>query len=318
MHIDPHVHCRDWNQSYKATIKSVTTLARSQGVKAIFDMPNTDPQITTRELVERRIKTAQEEGCLEGYYLYIGMTAEPNQIKEAVETVKTNPRVVGIKMYAGKSVGNLAITDENIQREIYSQLSKLGYDGVLIVHCEKESLFKTNLWNPAEPSSWNLARPIKAEVASVKDQINFARETNFQGHLHITHITSPEAVDLVNNAKRYLRITCGATTHHLKLSTSDMVGKEGLMLKVNPPLRDSQTVKTLRAYLKSGKIDWIETDHAPHTEKEKLVDYMSGIPSLESYSRFLDELKRDGFTEQQIKDLTYTNIKKVFTKVRDV
>ena len=89
-HIDPHVHCRDWSQSYKATIKSVTELARSQGIVAIFDMPNTEPPILTKALVEKRLQTAIDENCIDGYYLYMGITSKPEQIREAVETFNSN------------------------------------------------------------------------------------------------------------------------------------------------------------------------------------------------------------------------------------
>lgn len=319
LHVDPHVHCRDWKQSYKATIKSVTELARSQGVKAIFDMPNTDPPIISKELVEKRIKTAEEEECLDDYYLYIGITKYPEQIKEAVEVVKTNPKVVGIKMFAGKSVGDLTIPDESDQARVYEELSQLNYDGVLAVHCEKESLFRMNLWNPNNPQSWNFARPIESEIESVKDQIRFAKRAGFKGTLHICHISTPEAVEIIQKAKNDLHITCGVTPHHLSYSTLNMKGRKGLMYKVNPPLRDNSKVKTLRDYLKQGKIDWIETDHAPHTRQEKLYpltgEYMSGIQSLRFYSLFLNDLRKEGFTENQIYELTYGNIKRVFRKI---
>src|SRR5271155_2706758 len=119
IHIDPHVHCRDWDQAYKATIKSVTETARRQGVVAIIDMPNTAPPIITEELVNRRLQTAESEGCLKGYYLYIGATSDPEQLKKAAKIVETNPRVLGMKLYAGKSVGDLEISSEEGQRKVY-------------------------------------------------------------------------------------------------------------------------------------------------------------------------------------------------------
>jgi dihydroorotase len=83
---------------------------------------------------------------------------------------------------------------------------------------------------------------------------------------------------------------------------------------MNPPLRSKRDVDGLREYLKQGKIDWIETDHAPHTIGEKLHDgYPSGYPSLYLYKycieKFLPEL---GLTKNQIKNLTFNNIVKAF------
>lgn len=278
-----------------------------------------NPPIISRDLAEKRIKLAEEENCLDGYYLYIGITPDPKQIAETVKVVNTNPRVVGFKMYAGSSVGNLAIISEADQARVYRELAQADYDGVLVVHCEKESLFHMDLWNPDNPQSWNSVRPPEAEIESVKDQIRFAKEAGFKGNLHIAHISSPEAVEIVQEAKNDLKITCGVTPSHASLSTSDMKGRKGLMYKVNPPLREYSTMRELRRLLKEGKIDCIETDHAPHTRQEKRYplknEYMSGIQSMWFYQPFLDSLRKDGFKENQINELTYGNIKKVFVKI---
>ena len=314
MHIDPHVHCRDWNEAYKATLRSVTDLAKGQGVCAIFDMPNTDPPITSRELVEKRIETARQEGCLKGYYLYIGVTADPDQVREAVEVAEGNSRVVGLKMFACRSVGELSVIDERAQFSIFKELADARFDGVFAVHCEKENLFRMDLWDFNNPRSWNLARPPEAEVGSIRDQIKFAKEAHFKGILHICHVSTPETVRVIRRETE-LKITCGATPHHLRYSTLDMVGEDSLMYKVNPPLRDRQAMLLLRECLREGKIDWVETDHAPHTHVEKKAPpFPSGIQSLNDYASFLDSLIEDGVTREQVSELTYGNIKKIFGK----
>lgn len=322
MHIDPHVHCRDWDQSYKATIKSVTQLARSQGVVALADMPNTMPAIISRELVEKRIETAKKEGCLDGYYLYIGVTSDPDQIREAVDVVNTNPKVVGMKLYAGRSVGDLEVSSEDGQRMVYKILAQEDYTGVVALHCEKESLFRLDLWDPTKPYTWNLARPAAAEIESVKDQIKFAMQYKVKAHLHICHTSLPESVALVDKARSKIRISCGVTPHHLMLSTDDMHSEDGIEYKINPPLRDPKSVKKLNELLKDGKIDLIETDHTPHSKAEKTFDpnkppnaYMSGIPSLNNYSALMKKLEADGLSDQHIRNITYSNIKKIFTKI---
>lgn len=314
-YIDPHVHCRDWNQVYKATIASVIQLARSQGVVAIFDMPNTDPPIISGSLVNKRLELAQREGCLEGYYVWIGVIKDPDQIKEAVQVVRNNPRVVGMKMYAGRSVGDLAIISEEDQKNVYQILSKEKYEGVLAVHCEKESLFLADLWKPENPYSWTLSRPPEMEIDSIGDQISFAKEAGFEGTLHIAHISTPKGVRLVSDARRYMKITCGVTPHHLTMSSYSMKQDSGLLYKVNPPLRSVDEMEGMQESLKRGEIDWIETDHAPHIRLEKLgKPYLSGIPSLEEYRRFISWLSKQ-IPHQQVRNLTYDNIKRVFPKV---
>lgn len=318
--IDPHVHCRDWEQAYKATISSVMGLAASQGVSAVFDMPNTNPSITSLGLAKRRIETARQEGISGGYYLYLGVTGSAAQAAEAVSAHDSLPEVIGLKMFAGKSVGNLTV-EESAQRAVYRSLAEIGYRGVLAVHCEKESLSMMRLWDQTDPKSWNAARPPVMEVEAVKEQILYAKEERFKGILHICHISVPEAVKAVHAARMEIRITCGATPHHLMLSTADMDGLEGLRYKVNPPLREPLMASRLFEMLHDGMIDWIETDHAPHSPAEKafseLGEPMSGIPSLAGYAQFISNLQKSGFGEELIRSLTYLNIKRAFAKVTE-
>ncbi len=315
MRIDPHVHCRDWSQAYKSTIGGVVALAKSQGVGIIFDMPNTDPPIISADDVYRRLRTAEEQGVPKGYYLYIGATKDRAQIREAVAVAEKNPKVVGLKMYAGRSVGDLSVIEENDQRTVYETLANADYHGVIAVHCEKESLFRNGLWDPTRPETWNDARPEISEVESVRDQIKFVTQYGFKGTLHICHVSTPESVGLVQNARKNINVVCGATPHHLLYSTDDMA-ELGTMLKVNPPIRSAETRRGLMNELLDGRIDWIETDHAPHTAGEKLNEpYMSGIKSLEIYLKLIETLELIGMPKSRIEDLTYNNIAKVFSKV---
>ncbi len=320
-HIDPHVHCRDWLEHKKATIDEVMRLARGQGVYAIFDMPNTMPPVTTKRLVERRLHTARDEGCIDGYYLYIGATSNPGQLREAVAVAKSNEKVVRIKLYAGRSTGDLSVLDEDEQRLVYRILSSEGYRGAIAVHCEEEKLGRPELWIPERPATWNLAKPPEMEIKGVENQIKFVMEAGFEGHLHICHISTPEAVEIVDHARRKIRISCGSTPHHLTLSTDDMQEENGMMYKVNPPIRDKRMMLRLGELLREGKIDWIETDHAPHLEEKTYSSFrqpgsfMSGIRSLENYSTFIKGLANQGYSKEDIERLTYSNIKNVFAKV---
>lgn len=315
--IDPHVHCRDWNQSYKETIEHALFVAEKAGISGIFDMPNTNPPITSKELVEKRLEKADKFKSPVFYGLYVGLTPSPQQIREAVAAWKDFfPRVVGLKMYAGQSVGDLGIIKEEEQRLVYQTLSDEGYEGVLVVHCEKESLLKPDLWNPANPKSHSSARPLEAEIKSLEDQINFASEYSFKGRLHITHISVPESVLLVDNERQRgkIKVSCGLTPHHCFLN-QDLIpeSKEGLLYKVNPPLRTKESADNMLALLYQEKIDWIETDHAPHILEEKLNNpFLSGFPGLPFYPHFLIFLKEKGFSEQKIKALTHDNICKIF------
>lgn len=315
--IDPHVHCRDWDQKYKETIAHALGVAERAGISGIFDMPNTCPSITSRQLVEKRLEDADKVGSPVFYAVYAGLTANPDQIREVVNTWREFfPRVVGLKMFAGKSVGDLGIIKEDEQRLVYQTLADESFDGVLAVHCEKEALLKPGLWSPSNPKSHCYARPPEAEVKSIADQIRFATDYKFKGVLHIAHVSVPESVELVDSARKQgtISVSCGLTPHHCLLDYESLpCTQEGLLFKVNPPLRDRNSAEIMLQLLKDGKIDWIETDHAPHTLAEKLGNpYMSGFPGIPFYPLFIKYLRHQGFLDGQIAQLTHNNICSAF------
>ena len=307
--IDPHVHCRDGKQAYKETIKHIFEIAEKQGVEKIFDMPNTNPPILHERDIQERLRFVPENRK-ENYFLYIGATASRKQLEETVKCYDKYKEVVGIKLYAGKSVGNLAVTSIEDQRNVYNVLSSMSYKGVIAVHCEKEDYLKPKLWNPSSHFTHYYARPKEAEIESVKDQIKFAKEARFDGILHIVHVSCPESVEIVDKARKEIKITCGVTPHHILWNNEILNRPDGLLYKMNPPLRDKEDVVKLRQYLKKGKIDWIETDHAPHAIGEKLFSpYLSGYPSLYLYKDFVNEfLPSIGLDNDLIRRLTFGNI----------
>ncbi len=200
--IDPHVHLRDWRQASKETLRHGLSVAYRAGLDGVFEMPNTDPPLTTREAILRRIDDADAAMRAAGislfHGLYAGVTAVPHQIEEVVRAWRELfPRVVGLKLFAGHSTGNMGIIDPREQGLVYRTLTALGFNGVLAVHCEKESLLKPAEWDPARPVTHARARPPAAEVASVDDQKGFARAAGFAGTLHVCHVSTPWAVDLV-------------------------------------------------------------------------------------------------------------------------
>ncbi len=312
MRIDPHVHCRDGRQNYKETIEHVFRLCDQQRIDMIFDMPNADPPVLRTGDLENRLALVPRNDMLR-YRVFLGATADENQLKEAVALAKECKQVAGLKLYAGQSVGALAVCAENDQRKIYETLAALDYRGVLAVHCEKESLCKT-AFDPQKPVTHCFCRPVQAETRSIEDQVRFARDSGFHGVLHVCHISAAESVALVRAARAQIKITCGVTPHHLLWSNVQMSSRDGLLYKVNPPLREITDCITLRRALKAGDIDWIETDHAPHPISEKLyAPYASGYPSICLYGDLVDNiLPMWGLNESMIRSVTCDNIKKIF------
>jgi dihydroorotase len=321
--IDPHVHLRDGAQSAKETVRHGLEVAWRAGLDAVFEMPNTDPALTDRRTILRRLELADRavrdlgEPIFHG--LYAGLTASPAQREEVVRVQRELfPRVVGLKLFAGHSTGNMGIVEEAEQRAVYNHLAELGFTGVLAVHCEKESMMRRRAdgspdWDPARPVTHAAARPPEAETASVEDQIKFSAEAGFQGHLHICHASVAETVGLVRRAADGgRRISCALTPHHALLHSGLMEAEDGILWKCNPPLRTAALQERMLALLLEGRIDWIETDHAPHGLRDKREGFASGIPVLPFLPRFLSALRSRGAGGLLLDRLTHEAVCAVF------
>ena len=304
--IDPHVHLRDWGQSSKETILHGMSIAAEAGFTRLFDMPNTSPACTDRDTILSRLADGGESAEKTGvsYHLYAGLTQDPEQVKEmAAVHDELFPLVIGLKMFAGQSTGNMGIIGRDRQRIVFSALAEAGYSGVLAVHAEKEELMKPGLFVPGRWETHSEARPAEAETGSVADLIELATETGFRGTLHICHVSAASTIELVRHRRRSssFRITMGATPHHALLSTADAAVHDRY-LKMNPPLRSASDRDAVFRALADGTIDWAESDHAPHTiaDKEKGA---SGIPGIPGMLLLLSKLRESGVPEQRLEDI---------------
>ena len=314
--IDPHEHCRDEEQKRKATIAEVLCLALSQGVGIVYDMPNTERPVIDRYRVWERLALVPK-GQENRYRLYVGLTDEVEQILEALWCYDNIPEVIGLKMFCGRSVGNLTVIEPDAQRMVYRILAEQGYTGPLALHCEDEQMMNAEIFKWDNPITHGWARPIEAEESSVYNQIMFALAERFKGKIHICHVSSPLSVILIQWAKGLsLRISCGVTPHHIMWDEGKMSGPDGLDYKMNPPLRPLEVVVMLRQMLCRGMIDVIETDQAAHTAEEKRPPQcLSGYPSLTLYRQFVTEfLPSLGLQAIQIKALTHDNVIRIFDK----
>lgn len=329
--IDPHVHLRDWGQAEKETLAHGIAVARESGLDAVFDMPNTDPPLTEPQAVRRRLAEADAVitslGGAFRYGMFCGATPDPAQLERMVELyhgerLGRNGRaagIVGFKLYAGPSTGTLAASEREAQALIYRTLTGLGYGGVLTVHCEKASLFRrrpdgSDDWDPAHPRSFARTRPPESEVASVRDQIELAEEAGFGGTLHIAHVSVPESVRLLEEARERVsfRLSCEATPHHLLAAEEALAGSSGMLFKTNPPLRPEYMRAELYEYLTAGRIDFVASDHAPHTLADKLERHASGVPGLAVMHLLRERLRREGLDGRLLERLFHRGAEEVY------
>jgi dihydroorotase len=277
--IDLHVHFRDEEWKYKYTINQGLKLAEELGIKIVGDMPNLPRPVINEKRVLERLKLVPKK-YKENYKLWVGLTSNHNQIVEAIECVDKYYEVVGLKLFAGKSIGELAVSEYKNQLKVFETLTEVGYKGLIAVHCEKEEFIR-NYFNPKNPITHLYSRPEIAEIESVKDIINIAKTVKFKGIVYFCHISSPRAFEIIINSN--INAIIEITPHHI-LWTAEKYKKypEGLLFKVNPPLRKKSSVIKLRHLIKRhyDKVVY-GSDHAPHTICEKLYfPYLSGIPSM--------------------------------------
>jgi hypothetical protein len=163
--IDTHVHCRDGNQAYKATIREVFGRAKKEcNIYTIFDNPNKglpgmgkNMAVTEESHVDYFVRLAESQGCSDGYYLLIGGTENPDQIRRAAAVATNHPKVPGIKTFTTGG-GIITIGSESGRKMFYRTLVSVGYKGVTVWHLEDESLFDMSKWDPERPWTWNIAR----------------------------------------------------------------------------------------------------------------------------------------------------------------
>ncbi|MFH1500475.1 MAG: hypothetical protein ABIE22_00850 [archaeon] len=325
MIIDSHVHCRDEGWAGKGeTIEHMIGIAPDCGVIGLFDMPNNKPETTTRERVKHRLELARQaqEKHQNGtfYGLFVGVTSDPGQIVGAVQmydefnpgTFEGERGVVGLKMFAGRSTGDLAIVDEDDQKRVYEVLTDAGYKGPLVVHCEKEAFIERRKFTAVMPWTHNDAQPEQAETESIYDQIDFAKRAGYEGRLHIAHVTTPTGAELVDGERGNLKISCGVNPAHLILSTEQMYTLGGVYLKVNPPIRPPTTRDELLGCFLRGMIDTLESDHAPHTLDEKVFSHMSGLPQFAAWPEIIMMLRGRGALQADLDKMTFYNVNKIY------
>lgn len=296
--IDPHVHLRDGAQSDKETLEHGFTVAWRAGISALFEMPNTDPPLTNREAIITRIAAAdaarERLGVPIFHGIYAGLTDDPRQIEEVVAVhAELFPRVVGFKLFAGHSTGRMGVISRGQQRRVWETLGALDYRGVVAVHAETEDLLLPDLWDPQRPITHGAARPVAAEIHSVRQQIELATEARFSGSLHIVHVTTTEVLDVIatEGARAPFAVRGGITPHHALLHEEWARTSDVAEWKVNPPLRDTDTQERLLARVEAGTVDWIESDHAPHTWDDK-IEGASGMPGIPAFRLMRDRLRR--------------------------
>jgi dihydroorotase len=262
--VDPHVHLRTPGQEHKEDVDTGTRAAAAGGYCAVVAMPNTDPPLDSPSLLTAlRDIAAREARVPVGFLACISRQMGGEQLTDMSEL-----RALGA---VGFTDDGLPVVSAGLLRRALQYQHLCG--GVLALHEEDPALSAGGAMHEGEVS----ARLGIAGIASVSESTMVARDAALaayeRGRVHMQHLSCAESVAAVAAAKEQgAQVTAEVTPHHLLLSEHDVATLDP-RLKMNPPLRAASDRQALLEGLRSGVIDCLATDHAPHHHDDKDVPF---------------------------------------------
>ncbi len=294
--VDLHVHAREdvsHKQDYKEDFKTAGEAAVNGGVVAFLEMPNNPiPPVDDSSYIAKTelTKISKVEVIL---YAGIGPNTSP---------LSSN---VPYKLYMGPSVGDLFFTS---LKDVETVLEK--YKGCSVsFHCEDPKILDDNANAPTHEAR----RPKEAEISALDFALSMIEKYNLSGK--ICHASTREAMEKIRNAKsKGLKVVAEVSPHHLFYSIESLNETNRNFMQMNPPLRHLEDKNALITALKEGTIDFIATDHAPHSIEEKIKG-TSGTPQLDTYGSVASWLmKEHNFSPEDILRICSYNPGKFFNQ----
>jgi dihydroorotase len=273
--IDIHVHFREPGDEEEETIASGSAAAVAAGFTSVVCMPNTNPPIeneTDVEYIHRKARQARKTHV----YTMGAMTKNIEGVELAEMGFMAEAGAVGFTD-DGRGVQNPAVMLRALK---YAAM----FDVIIAQHCQDNAFAGNGVMNSGYYSTILGLPGIDplAEEAMLWRDIQLVKKTNVR--YHALHISTAGAVELIRAAKKdSLPITCEVTPHHLLL-TEERCAEYDTNYKVNPPLRSAKDIEALKEAIAEGLVDALATDHAPHLQSEKELEFLAapfGIASLE-------------------------------------
>jgi dihydroorotase len=277
--IDDQVHFREPGLTHKGDLATESAAAAAGGITSFMDMPNVNPQTTTRAALADKYGLAIGR-CTANYGFYLGAT---NRNIDEVRALRVN-EACGIKIFMGASTGDMLVDDPEVLERMFEHAPVLA-----VTHCEHSPTIWDNEAKAREQYGEDVPmaehpriRSAAACLTSSSLAIDLARRHD--ALLHVLHLTTAVEMGLFSKAHRSTkRITAEVCVHHLWFDES-RYGELGSRIKCNPAIKSAADRAALIAALRDGKLDIIATDHAPHTSAEKKRSYFkapAGLPLVQ-------------------------------------
>lgn len=312
--IDDQVHFRDPGFPDKATIYSESRAAAAGGVTSFMDMPNTKPETLTLELLEKKYDKAAKDSAV-NYSFFMGISQ--TNLEEALKV--DNEKVCGITddgLYFSDEGGILA-NYPNFLEKLFARTETL-----VSLHCENDDIVNANFKKYHEKFGNDIPIKHHADIRSeeacyvaTKQVVDIAKKHG--NRLHIYHVSTAKELELFEANKNIeeKRITAEVCTHHLYF-TADDYDELGGLIKWNPSVKAKHNKAGLIKGIKNGTIDFIASDHAPHTIQQKVGNYLttiSGGPLVQHSFQALFDLYHDGLlTLEEIVENTSHKVAKAY------
>lgn len=269
--IDIHVHLREPGYENKETVLTGSQAAAAGGITSLCCMPNTLPAIDNQETVKFVTLLAEKSDCRVYCVGAITKNREGKELAEIGDLVKAG-------VVAVSDDGCYVQNPEMMRRALeYARMFNIP----VISHAEDEFLAAGGIMNESFASArlGIPGRPAVAEEIAIIRDIKLAGLTG--GRLHIAHVSTVGGVEAIRRGKAEgVKVTAEATPHHFTL-TDDLIGEKfDTNLRVHPPLRTETDRQAVIEGLIDGTIDCIASDHAPHTEEEKDVEFDLAPPGM--------------------------------------
>ena len=270
--IDPQVHFREPGLEHKEDLRSASHACAKGGVTSFLEMPNTRPLTITQAALNDKLSRAASK-CVVNYGFFIGATAEV-----LPDLLSANP-TCGIKIFMGSMHGALLIDQEEILDRIFSQGDRL-----IAVHAEDQARIaqrRQEFAGSKEPALHSIIQDNQAALNATQLALKLSKK--YKRRLHILHMSTGEEAELLRQDKPEW-VTAEVTPQHLLMNIG-AYEKMGSLAQMNPPLRSPRDQEILWQALLDGVIDFIATDHAPHTLAEKGLatsEDMQSAPSEKS------------------------------------
>ena len=307
--IDMHVHLRDPGFPARENFESGTRAAAAGGVTTVIDMPNTVPATVTVEAFLEKKKIVDAKSLID--YGFIGGAGEipPEDIIGMTKVGAT-----AFKSFLIARFKELAASDYTL----YKHMQLLGeLERPLLVHAENGDIVDKFMEEAVasgrtDPMAHCDFRPAIAEIEAVMRCITLAAET--ECHLHICHMSSGDAVDIVEWAQSTGQLVTAETSTNYLLFNKEAMNERGPYAKVDPPLRSKDDQLRLWEALNDGTIEVLASDHAPYTKEEKdlgfknIFDAPSGGVVIETtLPLMLDAVNNDKISLERLVEVFSTN-----------